>query len=37
LKNDPICKESIVFKPENKELVAQLHDMLAAGWQKAKP
>ena len=37
LKNDPICKESIVFKPENIELVAQLHDMLAAGWQKAKP
>ena len=37
LKNDPICKESIVHKPENKELVAQLHDMLTAGWQNAKP
>lgn len=37
LKNDPICKESIVDKPENKELVEQLHEMLTAGWQKAKP
>jgi hypothetical protein len=37
LKNDPICKESIVHKTENKELVAQLHDMLTAGWQNAKP
>jgi iduronate 2-sulfatase len=37
LKNDPIGKESIVHKPENKELVAQLHDMLTAGWQNAKP
>lgn len=37
LKNDPICKESIVFKPENKELVLKLHEQLKAGWQNAKP
>ena len=37
LKNDPICKESIVFKPENKELVEKLHKMMTAGWQNAKP
>ena len=37
LKNDPICKESIVFKPENKELVAQLHEEMQAGWKAAKP
>ena len=37
LKNDPICKESIVFKPENKELVERLHEQMAAGWQNAKP
>lgn len=37
LKNDPLCKESIVFKPENKELVARLHEMMTAGWRKAKP
>ncbi len=37
LKNDPLCKECIVDYPENKELVAQLHEMLTAGWQKAKP
>ena len=37
LKNDPICKESIVFKPEYKELVSNLHEQLNAGWQNAKP
>ncbi len=37
LKNDPLCKESIVFKPENKELVETLHAMLKAGWKNAKP
>ena len=37
LKNDPLCKESIVFKPENAALVARLHEMMAAGWRKAKP
>jgi iduronate 2-sulfatase len=37
LKNDPLCKESIVFKSENKELVDKLQVMLKAGWQKAKP
>ncbi|MEI7906159.1 MAG: sulfatase/phosphatase domain-containing protein, partial [Bacteroidota bacterium] len=37
LTNDPLCKESIVFKPENKELVEKLHNQLLAGWQKAKP
>ena len=37
LKNDPICKESIVYKPENEELVAQLHKQLQAGWKAAKP
>ena len=37
LKNDPLCKENIVFKPENKTLAAQLQEMLRAGWQKAKP
>ena len=37
LKNDPLCKESIVFKPENKELVEALHAQMAAGWQNAKP
>ena len=37
LKNDPLCKECIVDKPENTALVAQLHEMLTAGWQKAKP
>ena len=37
LKNDPLCKECIVDKPEHTALVAQLHDMLTAGWQKAKP
>jgi iduronate 2-sulfatase len=37
LKNDPLCKECIVDNPENKELIASLHEMLAAGWQKAKP
>ncbi len=37
LKNDPLCKESIVFKSENKELVAHLHEMMAEGWQNAKP
>ncbi|MFH0988861.1 MAG: sulfatase [bacterium] len=37
LKNDPLCKESIVFKPENKMLVEKLHEQMKAGWQKAKP
>jgi arylsulfatase A-like enzyme len=37
LKNDPLCKESIVFKPENAALVLRSHDMMAAGWRKAKP
>lgn len=37
LKNDPICKESTVFKPENKELVEKLHGMIADGWKTAKP
>jgi iduronate 2-sulfatase len=37
LKNDPLCKESIVFKPENEKLVAELHEMMTAGWRKAKP
>lgn len=37
LEHDPLCKESIVFKPENKELVAALHEQMAAGWQQAKP
>jgi iduronate 2-sulfatase len=35
--HDPLCKESIVYKPENKELVAQLHDQLQAGWRAARP
>ncbi len=37
LKNDPLCKECIVERPEHAALVAQLHDMLTAGWQKARP
>ena len=37
LKNDPLCKESIIEKPEHKALVAKLHEMMKAGWQKAKP
>jgi len=37
LKNDPLSKESIVFKPENTELVSNLHEKMKAGWQKAKP
>ena len=37
LKNDPLCKESIVFRPENKECVEKLHVQMAAGWQNAKP
>ncbi len=37
LKNDPLCKESIVYKPEYKDLVAQLHDRLQAGWRAARP
>jgi iduronate 2-sulfatase len=37
LKNDPLCKESIVLKPENKELVEKLHIQMKAGWQNAKP
>jgi iduronate 2-sulfatase len=32
LKNDPICKESIVFKPENEKIVTQLHEMLNGGF-----
>jgi arylsulfatase A-like enzyme len=37
LKNDPLCKECMVEKPEHTLLFTQLHDMLTAGWQKAKP
>jgi iduronate 2-sulfatase len=37
LKNDPLCKECIVEKPEHAALVAQLHDLLKAGWQNARP
>jgi arylsulfatase A-like enzyme len=37
LKNDLLCKESIVFKPENERLVQELHEMMNAGWRKAKP
>jgi iduronate 2-sulfatase len=37
LKNDPLCKECIVDNPENIELIVSLHEMLTAGWQKAKP
>ena len=37
LKNDPLCKESIVFKPENQKLVAELHEMMKAGWKAARP
>ncbi len=37
LKNDPLSKECIVDYPENKELVAKLHEQLKAGWQAAKP
>ncbi len=36
LKNDPLCKECIVDKPEHTELIAKLHDMLKAGWKAAK-
>jgi len=36
LKNDPLSKECVVDEPQHKELVAGLHDMLAAGagWKK---
>ena len=36
LKNDPLCKECIADKPENKELIKKLHDMLdgGKGWKK---
>jgi len=37
LKNDPLCKESIVFKPEHEKLIGELHEMMKAGWQKARP
>jgi iduronate 2-sulfatase len=37
LKNDPLCKECIDARPENKKLVAKLHEQLQAGWQNAKP
>jgi iduronate 2-sulfatase len=37
LKNDPLSKENIVEKPELKDLVAKLHEMMLAGWQGAKP
>jgi iduronate 2-sulfatase len=37
LTNDPLCKESVVFKPENEALVVELHGMMQAGWEKAKP
>lgn len=36
LKNDPLCKECIVEEPQYKDLIANLHEMLASGkgWQK---
>lgn len=37
LTNDPLCKESIVFKPEHRDLVTKLHEQLKAGWRAAKP
>jgi iduronate 2-sulfatase len=37
LKNDPLCKESIVDKPESAKLVAKLHEQMKAGWKGAKP
>jgi arylsulfatase A-like enzyme len=37
LKHDPLCKESIVDKAGNEKLVAKLHEMMKAGWRKAKP
>lgn len=37
LQNDPLCKESIVFKKEHQRLIAALHEQLNAGWRKAKP
>jgi iduronate 2-sulfatase len=37
LKTDPLCKESIVLKPENKDLVDRLHQQLKEGWRNAKP
>jgi arylsulfatase A-like enzyme len=37
LKNDPLCKESIVDKPEHASLVAQLHEKMQAGWKGARP
>jgi arylsulfatase A-like enzyme len=37
LTNDPLCKESIVFKPENEKLVAELHEQMKAGWRNARP
>lgn len=37
LKNDPLCKESIVDKAGKEKLVAELHEMMKAGWRKAKP
>jgi iduronate 2-sulfatase len=37
LQNDPLSKESIVFKPENEKRVQELHEMMKAGWRKAKP
>jgi hypothetical protein len=32
-----LCKECIVAKPENKELVAALHEQMKASWRRAKP
>jgi iduronate 2-sulfatase len=37
LKNDPLCKECIDARPENKDLIAKLHEQLKVGWQNAKP
>lgn len=37
LENDPLCKESVVAKPENEPLVAELHAMMKAGWKAARP
>lgn len=37
LDSDPLCKESIVAKPESQPLVAELHAMMKAGWKAARP
>ena len=37
LRNDPLCKESIVDKAGSEKLVAELHEMMKAGWRNARP